>query len=157
MVRSDEIRKRLCGVSPLTRLGPAGYTADLTQHVYETIAERADMVVRAGHSVIVDAVFARPADREAIEHDAGAAGVPFIGLWLDGPERMLVERLRRRPPDASDADHAVLRAQLAQGAGSISWDRIQASADPEEVLQHATAVIEKRLASPRMRLGTASV
>src|SRR6185436_5224017 len=43
VVRSDEIRKRLCGVSPLTRLGPAGYTADLTQHVYETMAERADM------------------------------------------------------------------------------------------------------------------
>ena len=109
VVRSDEIRKRLCGVNLLTRLGAAGYTADVTQHVYETIRQRADMVVRDGHSVIVDAVFARRADRDAIQRDAAAAGVPFIGLWLEGPEQMLVERLRRRPADASDADAAVLR------------------------------------------------
>ena len=157
VVRSDEIRKRLCGVNLLTRLGAAGYTADVTQHVYETIRQRADMVVRDGHSVIVDAVFARPADRDAIQRDAAAAGVPFIGLWLEGPEQMLVERLRRRPADASDADAAVLRAQLTQGAGSITWDRIQASADADEVVQHVTAVIEERLGSPRMRAATATV
>lgn len=157
LVRSDEIRKRLCGVSPLTRLGPAGYTADVTRRVYGTITQRAAMVVRAGHSVIVDAVFARPADRDAIERVADAAGVPFVGLWLDAPEQVLVERSRAREADPSDADPAVVRAQLVQGAGKITWDRIPASAEADDVVQHATSVIDMRLGSPRMRVETGRV
>ena len=52
-------------------------------------------VVRSGHSAIVDAVHARPADRQAIERLAGAS-VPFIGLWLDAPKALLIERTNRR-------------------------------------------------------------
>ena len=86
MIRSDEIRKRLCGVDPLQRLGPEGYTSDVTQRVYATMTERAATVVRAGYAAIADAVFARPADRDAIEQAAAAAGVPFVGIWLDAPQ-----------------------------------------------------------------------
>ena len=50
------------------------------------MTERAATVVRAGHAAIADAVFARPADRDAIEQAAAAAGVPFVGIWLDAPQ-----------------------------------------------------------------------
>ncbi len=33
VIRSDEVRKQLCGVSALTHLGPSGYTADVTRRV----------------------------------------------------------------------------------------------------------------------------
>ncbi len=70
VIRSDETRKQLCGVDPFQRLGPEGYTAEVTRRVYAMIAQRAAQVMTGGHAAIVDAVYARPADREAIERVA---------------------------------------------------------------------------------------
>jgi predicted kinase len=151
VVRSDEVRKRLCGVEPLVRLGPEGYTPEVSRQVYRTITGRARTVVADGHAAIVDAVFARPADRDAIERAAAAAGVPFVGLWLDAPESALVARSERRRLDPSDADAAVVRAQLAQDIGLIRWQRIETSSASEKVLQNATAVVNDRLKQPMVR------
>ena len=151
IIRSDEIRKRLCGVDPLVRLGPEGYTADISRRVYAAAAERAGAVVRAGHAAIVDAVFARPADREAIEQAAGAAGVPFVGLWLDAPETTLIERSVRRHFDPSDADADVIRGQLAQSTGPIRWHRIDASSSPGAAVRDAAAVLDRSLKDRRIR------
>ena len=40
VLRSDEIRKQLCGVPLLEHLGPESYTADVSRRVYVTLAER---------------------------------------------------------------------------------------------------------------------
>jgi predicted kinase len=101
VIRSDETRKRLCAVPLLERLGPDGYSSPVSEEVYATLAEHAARVVGAGHSVVVDAVYARPADRAAIEQVAAAAGVPFIGLWLEAPEPVLIARTGRRRNDPS--------------------------------------------------------
>lgn len=154
VIRSDEVRKQLCGVSALTRLGPAGYTADVTRRVYETAFQRAATIVQSGHSVIVDAVFARAADRDAIEDVAAAARVPFVGLWLDAPEQILVERSQHRRADPSDADSSVVRTQLAQGAGDVRWTRVVAAAGESDVLQRATGIIERSLAGSPAAAGT---
>jgi predicted kinase len=141
VLRSDELRKRLCGASPLERLGAEGYTSQVSQRVYGALAAQAAAIVHAGFSVIVDAVFARPADRCAIERTARDAGVRFRGIWLDAPEPVLVERLQRRGPDVSDADADVLRLQAAQGAGQITWPRLDASVSSETVLANAVSRI----------------
>jgi predicted kinase len=75
------------------RLGASGYTPDVSQRVYACLAENADALLRAGHSVIVDAVFGRAADRSAIERVASAAVVPFLGIWLDAAESVLIARV----------------------------------------------------------------
>ena len=145
VIRSDEIRKRLCGVDPLQRLGPEGYTADVTQRVYATMTERAATVVRAGYAAIADAVFARPADRDVIEQTAAAAGVPFVGIWLDAPHDVLVERAALRQGDASDADATVIQHQMEADTGRILWHRIDAAPVLDRVVGQATAVIEQQL------------
>jgi hypothetical protein len=137
VLRSDETRKRLCGVPLLQPLGSEGYSAQVSERVYATLAEQAALVLRAGHSVIVDAVYARAADRSAIERVAGAASVPFIGLWLDAPESVLIDRTTQRRNDASDADATVVRMQLAQDAGDIGWNRLDASMPAAWVLSSA--------------------
>jgi predicted kinase len=134
VIRSDEIRKRLCGVSPLERLGPAGYTAEVSTKVYAVAAAQAAAVVHSGHAAIVDAVFARAADREAIEHAAATASVPFVGLWLDAPGDLLIARSRQRRGDPSDADASVIRLQLSQDPGIVRWQRVEASAPADRVL-----------------------
>ncbi len=144
VVRSDEIRKRLCGVPPLERLDPQGYAPEISRRVYATVAERAAAVVRAGHSVIVDAVFARPLDRTAIERVATGASVPFVGLWLDAPEAVLIGRLRDRRRDPSDANTDVVRMQLAQDTGVIGWRRIDASPAAAVVSQCATTYLQNQ-------------
>jgi hypothetical protein len=92
----------------------------------------------------VDAVFARPSDRAAIEAAAAAASVPFVGLWLDAPLDLLIERMQQRRFDPSDADADVVRLQRAQDAGPIGWHRIDASADAGAVLEQATALVNSR-------------
>lgn len=138
VLRSDEIRKRLSGVPPLQRLGPEGYAQEVSDRVYATAAEGARAAVGEGHSVIVDAVFARPADRASIERIAAALSVPFIGIWLDAPDPVLIARVEGRRHDASDANADVIRQQRGQPTGVITWHRLDASRAPADVLAQAS-------------------
>jgi aminoglycoside phosphotransferase family enzyme/predicted kinase len=141
VLRSDEIRKRLCGVPPLERLGPEGYLPHVSTRVYDRLAEQAASILRAGHSTIVDAVYAHATDREAIEQVAAAASVPFIGLWLEAPELTLVGRTEQRRNDPSDADANVIRTQRTQDTGEITWHRIDASFSAASVLESAESYL----------------
>jgi aminoglycoside phosphotransferase family enzyme/predicted kinase len=140
VVRSDEIRKRMCGVAPLERLGADGYTPEMSARVYGAAVAQAAAAVAAGHAVIVDAVFANPADRDAVERAAAAASVPFHGLWLEAPEQTLIERSQQRRRDVSDADGAVIRSQLARDPGTIRWQVVDASPPAEVVLRRVSAI-----------------
>ena len=77
ILRSDVIRKMQLGVSPLTRLAAGGYAQDITARVYRTVTEHARTALEAGHSVITDAVYARPADRLDDRGDGARAGRPL--------------------------------------------------------------------------------
>lgn len=141
VIRSDEIRKRLCGVKPTDRLGPEGYAGEVTRRVYATVMKHANTVVRAGAPAIADAVFAESADRDAIEHVAKAAGVTFVGLWLDAPVPVLLARVARRVSDASDAGIEAVRRQLSYPLDSLYWPRIDASGTGQQVCDHAAAIV----------------
>ena len=147
VIRSDVIRKRLFGVSPLDRLGPEGYSSSMSDRVYATMAERASAAIRAGHSAIVDAVYLRPGDRKAIERIAADVAVPFVGLWLDAPEATLIARAEGRRHDASDADAAVIRLQRRDGTGAMGWHPIEASRLPDVVLEDASKYVQVTLSS----------
>jgi predicted kinase len=143
VLRSDEIRKRLRGVPLLQRLGPDGYAKDVSDRVYATLRDRARQAIRAGHSAIVDAVFGRADERRLIEEVAAVASVPFIGVWLDAPESVLIARLGGRRDDPSDADAVVVRSQRAQDTGLVHWHGIDASASPSTVLATACDLLRK--------------
>ena len=143
--RSDEIRKRICGVERLSRLGAQGYTTEVTNKVYETLTGRAGLAVRGDFPAIVDATFLRAADREAVEACARDTAVPFVGLWLEGPARTLLERLQRRGPDTSDADATVLRRQSAQDVGVISWHRLDSSGSIDVVRETALSLLQRHV------------
>ena len=97
MLRSDEVRKSLCGVPPLTALGADAYRPEISEQVYATLAELGAQIARTGHGVVVDAVCAEAAARDSIEAAARRAGTAFVGLWLDAPESVMVARVRRAP------------------------------------------------------------
>jgi aminoglycoside phosphotransferase family enzyme/predicted kinase len=124
VVRSDVERKRVAGI-PLEERMPAGsYTPEASARTYAAMLARAERVLRAGHSVVLDAVFAREDERHAAEVLAARVGVPFDGLWLDVPKEVAQARVASRQGDASDATPAVVERQFGYELGEIRWKRI---------------------------------
>ncbi|HEX2339507.1 MAG TPA: AAA family ATPase [Vicinamibacterales bacterium] len=141
VLRSDVIRKRLFGVDPLARLPGSAYDAEATARVYAWMLHAAEAAAQAGHSVIVDAVFADPVHRAALERIAESIGVLFAGLWLDVDEPVAAKRLRTRVRDASDATVPVLLAQMAKSIGEMTWRRINGSVPVEDVEAAARQIL----------------
>ena len=135
VLRSDEIRKHLLGVQPLERLGPGGYTSSVSERVYAALIERARLILRTGHSVVVDAVCAQRAQRDAIERAARDESARFCGCWLTAPESVLVERVQRRRDDVSDATIEVIKDQMGQRIDPGAWHVVDAEGSPHTVVQ----------------------
>jgi predicted kinase len=78
------MRKQLHGVSAETRLGQEAYSPAVSERVYAALFAKAWEILSDGHTVIVDAIFDRAADRQKIEACGRTVGVPFTALWLEG-------------------------------------------------------------------------
>jgi len=137
VIRSDVERKRLAGAAETDRLGKKQYSAAATGRVYGALSTKTEAALAAGHTVVLDAVFARPHQRERVEQIARGAGVPFTGLWLKALDRELIERVEARVGDASDANATVVQEQLGYETGPISWHRVDASGTPGTVKKRA--------------------
>ncbi|MCK6408677.1 bifunctional aminoglycoside phosphotransferase/ATP-binding protein [Thauera sp.] len=118
-MRADVERKRLGGLAPEAASGSAFgaglYSAAMTARTYAHLAEAARAVVEAGRPALVDATFLKRAQRRAFAELAATLGVPFVILAFDAPPEVLRARVRSRIAaggDASEADEAVLEAQL---------------------------------------------
>jgi len=126
--RSDEIRKRLFGHAPEAALPTEAYAPAVSARVYRQLRRRSARALAGGHSAIADAVHDRPYARAALRRLAMAAGVPYLGLWLDAPAERLIERVGQRRDDASDADAAVVASQLRERRPvPKAWHRIDAA------------------------------
>jgi uncharacterized protein len=141
VLRSDVERKALEGRREDEHLPKEAYTAEKSARVYAALVEKAWRVIAAGHSAIVDAMFARLQEREALHNAARAHGVAFHGLFLTADLATRVARVGARRGDASDADTAVARAQEQYVLGHNDWQSIDASGTPEFTLARARALV----------------
>lgn len=142
-LRSDIERKRHAGIPETARLPSAAYGRAASEACYERLRRQARIALDAGQSVIVDAVHDRPEERRALRAVAEAAGVRFVGLWLDAREDALIGRVEARRNDASDADAKVVARQLAYNLGEIDWHRVSADAAPELVSEDVLALVRR--------------
>jgi aminoglycoside phosphotransferase family enzyme/predicted kinase len=137
-LRSDVERKRMFSAEPTARLDSAAYTEDVGRQVHRRVLERAASVLRAGHSVIVDAVFRDAARRDPAEQAARDAGAAFAGLWLEADPGRMVARVEQRRNDASDATAEIVLQQVRAGiTPPAGWARIDANGGVEETLARA--------------------
>jgi predicted kinase len=141
VIRSDVERKRLAGVPWDARLPPGSYTVDASAQTYVALLRRARVALEAGCVVIVDAVSARPDERDAIAALARQAGVPFAGIWLDVPADTARRRVSVREGDASDATAAVVDRQQAYDLGDVAWPRLEAGRDVAAVAADARRLL----------------
>lgn len=119
-LRSDVERKRLAGLpadADSFAAVPGGiYQPEMTRRTYAHLRQQAELALRSGWRVIVDAAFLRRAERDDFRALARELGVPFAVLHCHAPPAVLAERVqarRERGDDPSEADVAVLQRQLA--------------------------------------------
>jgi predicted kinase len=134
VLRSVVERKALFGKPETEPLPPSAYAPDVTRRVYAALADKARRVAAAGHTAIVDAVFAQPEERAQIAAAARASRVPFRGLFLVAGIEVRLARVAARSHDASDADVAIVREQESYERGPIDWTQINASGELEPTL-----------------------
>lgn len=137
LIRSDVVRKRLFGVAPEVRLPLEAYSAEWHGRVAATMLEQADVALRAGHSVILDAVHSLPQQRSTTAALAVRLGVAFQGFWLEAPAALLRQRVGQRQGDASDATLDVLERQLQFAAPVDDWSTLDASLPLEAMVAQA--------------------
>jgi predicted kinase len=111
-------------VPSLQRLPREAYTPEMSTRVYDQLFGDAALCLKAGRSVVLDAVFLKPEERARAEALAESVDVAFQGVWLEAPPEVLRARVAARVNDASDADVAVLESQLARDTGEIAWRRV---------------------------------
>jgi predicted kinase len=141
VLRSDVIRKAMLGVGEFDRLPSSAYQPTVAAEVYARLAAEAAKIVWQGHSVVVDAVFARESERSAIESAARQTGVPFIGIFLTAELAIRSQRIGRRSADASDATVAVAEAQERYDLGTLAWTRIDAGGTQEATADLCAALL----------------
>ena len=135
VLRTDVLRKQFFHIKETDRLPESAYNPQINERIYGTLFQRASRILAQGHSVIVDAVFARPAERRAIADAARGLNVRFSGLFLTADIATRQMRVGRREADASDATPEVARLQEKYDIGAIDWAVVDASGTPDQTLQ----------------------
>ncbi|OPY97941.1 DNA-binding protein [Bradyrhizobium sacchari] len=144
VLRSDVVRKQLFQVGHTDRLPPSTYRPDVTARVYELLAQRARQALAQGHSVIVDAVFARESERDELAALGREFNVPLSGLFLVADLATRQGRIGGRQGDASDATQEVAAQQEHYNIGHVGWATIDASGTQEQTLQSCRDAIARQ-------------
>ncbi|CAN7331365.1 AAA family ATPase [Aminobacter sp. LjRoot7] len=134
IVESDRVRKSLHGVPAETRLPARAYLPEVSERVYAEMAWRAGLILSQGGSVVADAVFDRPSDRQRIERSATERHLPFVGFWLEADPDLLWQRVSERKGGPSDATIDVLSRQLRRNGASVSWVKLDAARAPARIV-----------------------
>lgn len=140
-LRSDIERKRAFGVEFTDRLPDSAYGFDANARVYRGLTDLAATALAAGRSLIVDATYQNPIERQEIGRLAPRMRAPFVGFWLDAPVEIRNRRVADRRDDASDATATVVAAQARDDTGPIEWRRLDASMPIEALTATARSLI----------------
>ena len=143
VLRSDVMRKRLFDAAETDKLPKDAYTPQVSETIYNMLNEQAQRVLAAGHSAIIDAVFAKPEERELAAELANAAKVPFHGFFLTADLETRIKRVGGRINDASDADANVVRTQADYDLGTMNWTQIDASSTPDDTLARTRKALDQ--------------
>ncbi|HVL07399.1 MAG TPA: AAA family ATPase [Acidimicrobiales bacterium] len=148
VLRSDEVRKSLAGLDPLTP-APAPveeelYRPAMTDATYTELLAQARTGLELGRTVVLDATWRDRRWRDAAAGVAAAATADLVELRCAAPLDLALERIRRRSGrDASDATEVVARAMWAGGEPWITAAEIDTSSDGSAAVANALAAADR--------------
>jgi uncharacterized protein len=116
VVSSDRTRKWLAGVEPTERAPATAYEPDFSRRTFDEVFRRADVVLKSGRGVILDATFRGRDLRHRARELARQHGCRFLFVETTCDDATLRERLRRRAagPSVSDATEPLLARMRAE-------------------------------------------
>jgi predicted kinase len=142
-VRSDIERKRVSTMAATQHLPAQDYRPEVSVQVYARLRVLAEVGLRAGRCVILDATYRDRRERDEVEGWATRLRVGFLGLWLEAPTDILTQRVAMRQGDVSDATAAVVSAQAKQDVGRMTWQRLDAGVPRERLKEAALELIAR--------------
>ncbi len=120
-MNSDVVRKRLAGITATTSAAAdfnrGIYSPEFTARVYDSLAEEANRLLKAGQGLILDATFGSRNQRHKLIDKMKGTGIEPLFVECQAALAVIIERLRQReqqPTRISDANVAVYQAQLEQ-------------------------------------------
>ncbi|MEB8386541.1 AAA family ATPase [Rhodobacteraceae bacterium KMM 6894] len=136
-LRTDLERKVMHDKPAEDRLTAEAYTSAARQAVYHRMFARAERILGAGQSVLLDATFLDPACQADARLLADKSKVALRALWLDAPLPVLLDRVRARQRDASDADETVVQQQVKTCQPPAGWRIVSAAGPLDDTVRQA--------------------
>jgi aminoglycoside phosphotransferase family enzyme/predicted kinase len=143
ILRSDVLRKRQFGRGETNKLPANAYEPEVSATIYDALVDRAAQILSQGHSVVVDAVYAREEERHAIREMAHKLGMRFAGFFLVADLATRQRRIGGRGADASDATAEVAAIQESYQTGTVDWTILDAIEAPEALVRRCEAEIAR--------------
>jgi aminoglycoside phosphotransferase family enzyme/predicted kinase len=108
VVSADRIRKHLLHVDPLTPRHEApfrgSYSEEITDQVYAALRQHAEVVLRSGRSVLLDATYRARDERSEVLALAERLAVPVLFIECSVPREVSLQRLKKRAECPSESD-----------------------------------------------------
>jgi aminoglycoside phosphotransferase family enzyme/predicted kinase len=125
VLRSDEVRKELAGLSPLTPArapyGEGIYDDAATEATYAELLRRAIALAARGGSVVLDASWIRVEHRERLRRAAADVHAELAELRCVAPRSIAAERIGVRLARRADASDATAEVAAAMAADADPW------------------------------------
>jgi hypothetical protein len=130
VIASDRVRKHLFGIGPLDRgqggLDESMYSSEMTDATYRGLLERAESVVRAGRTAVLDATYATRFQRESLLRGTRALGIDAALVRCacePAVARSRVAERAARGDDPSDAGVLVFEESARRYEPPDEWPR----------------------------------
>mgnify|MGYP001267544830 CR=1 FL=1 len=138
VVSTDETRKNLLGIDPRERHYDAFdhgvYAPSITERTYAAMIDRAEALLLAGQSVILDGCFTKRAQRARAVALANRMQVPLLVLDCRCSEELIRERLERR---------AAKSKGVSDGRWEIYQKQLETFEPPVEIPPEQTVVLDR--------------
>lgn len=125
VLRTDEVRKELAGLSPLTPAqapyGEGLYTGAVTEATYAELLRRATTLAALGSSAVLDASWIRAEDRARLRRAAADVHAELVELHCVAPPDVAAERIRTRLARRTDVSDATAEVAAAMAAEADPW------------------------------------
>jgi len=145
-VSADATRKHLAGLAHEQRAAPEHYGTEFTAATQAELLRRADVVLTAGRSALLDTTFARGELRSRARALARAHDVRFLMVECRVPEAVARARLAARTGGVSDAREDLLPVSLSR------WEPVTGLSPGEHLVLDTAGPVEPGVQAVLSRL-----
>jgi aminoglycoside phosphotransferase family enzyme/predicted kinase len=149
---TDAIRRELLGASAIpAAFGEGLYSPELRQQVYNDLFHRAEVLLHAQVSVVLDGTFLTVAQRQAVIRLARAAGAVLLVVHCTCPAEVAMERIERRSGSVSEARADLYAAQQSSEEPFDGSDVLSVDTTMPPSLQESAVLSELAARMPKHR------